>query len=205
MAYSRTDDAAGIGGGPLAGRRIDRHHHPLQLGSGRYPFLFDPVAPEQGGGIIVDQFRFKLLAAEPRALVAFLHLGEEAFGEMAAIIKGRGLGLEHPRIADQLLQERDRPRRGRHHDLRIIAQSQSELQHVPGGFGIAPFRQLVAPGGVELRPAKLVGLLGRKDLRHGTIGPGEEPLRRRESGAPLILMDGEQPRQAFDHHLAGII
>src|SRR5205823_11156276 len=44
----------------------------------------------------------------------------------------------------------------------------------------------------------------REELRHRSVGPGEEALRWLELGPPLIV-HREQARYALDHHLAGII
>ena len=46
------------------------------------------------------------------------------------------------------------------------------MQVVPG-LGRAPAGELVTPGGVVLRAAQQVGLLGRVELGDGAVGPGE--------------------------------
>ena len=124
---------------------------------------------------------------------------------MPAVLPGRSPGLEHPAVIDELLQERDRPRRCRHHHLRQITKSEPELQHVPGGLGISPFGDLVAPGGIELGAAQLVGLFRREDLGNRPVGPCQAALRGRKGGPPVLVMNGKQARDALDHHPACII
>ena len=101
----------------------------------------------------------------------------------------RGVGLRagarhrRARIGDQPLQQRDRPRRGGDELARPRAQPQAELQHVEGGFGIAPLGQFVAPGGVELRPAQAFGIVGREGFRHRAVRPFQPAARRATAAA----------------------
>ena len=55
----------------------------------------------------------------------------------------------------------------------------AELQHVPGvASAWRHLRELVAPGGVELRPAQALGVLGGEDLRDRAVRPDQPPARR---------------------------
>ena len=85
------------------------------------------------------------------------------------------------------------------------AEPQAELQVVEGLVGGAPLRQLVAPGGVELRPAQLFGVVGGERGRHRAVRPFQPAPRR----APLWPLAARRVTQdsgrAFDHHLAGVV
>ena len=77
---------------------------------------------------------------------------------------------------------------------RAVAEAQRELQHVPGVLRVPPFGELVAPGGVELRAAQAVGILGREHLRDGAVRPNRLHLPRRLELRPLARrVDREQP------------
>ena len=52
---------------------------------------------------------------------------------------------------------------------------QPELQHVEGRVGISPLGELVAPGGVELRPAQALGVLRRESVGHRAVRPLQPP------------------------------
>ncbi len=88
------------------------------------------------------------------------------------------------------------------HALRPPAETQCELQRVPGVIGPAPLAELVAPRGIELRSAQAVGIVGGKHLRHGSVRPHELVLRDFELGASVGRKDREQARYAFDHDAA---
>ena len=93
-------------------------------------------------------------------------------------------------------------RRGGDDGLWRGAEAQAELQHVPGVGGTAPLGELVAPRGIELRPAQAVRIVGGKHLRDGSVGPRDlvagdvvvRQLARR--------MHGEQAGDAFHHDAA---
>jgi hypothetical protein len=53
----------------------------------------------------------------------------------------------------------------------MAAEAKRELQHVPGVLGAAPLRKLVAPGGIELRSAQIVGIVGGVHLSDGSVRP----------------------------------
>ena len=62
--------------------------------------------------------------------------------------------------------------------------------------------ELVAPGGVELRPAQAVGIVGGEQLRDGAVGPGELVAGDLEVRALGGRVDRQQAGQALDHHAA---
>ncbi len=123
----------------------------------------------------------------------------------------RGVGLRRrarhraARVGDQALDQRDRPRRGGDELARPRAEPQAELQHVEGRFRVPPLGELVAPGGVELRPAQLFRVFGRERLRHRAVRPFQPPPRR-DPDRPLgARRHPQQPRRALDHHLAHVV
>ena len=58
------------------------------------------------------------------------------------------------------------------------AETQPELQHVECRIDVTPFRQLVAPCGIELRPAQLLGVFRRKRRRRPMALFGHSSRRR---------------------------
>ena len=85
------------------------------------------------------------------------------------------------------------------------AQAQAELQHVEGRVGVAPFGQLVAPGGVELRAPELLGILRREGVGDRAVLPFQPPARRGPLRALGARGDGEQAARPLDHHLAHVV
>jgi hypothetical protein len=109
------------------------------------------------------------------------------------------------RIVDQAFQQRDRPRRGGDQLARPWPQPQAELQHVESGLRVAPLRQLVAPGGVELRPAQAFRIVGGEGLRHRAVRPFEAAARRRPQRTHRTRRDAHQPGRSLDHHFAHVV
>ena len=98
---------------------------------------------------------------------------------MRGIGIGRGARHRRARIGDEALDQRDRLRRRGDKLARSRAEAQTELQVVEGLVGPAPLRQLVAPGGVELRPAQLLGIVGGERGGHRAVRPFQPPPRRK--------------------------
>ena len=117
----------------------------------------------------------------------------------------RGARQRGARIGEQPLYQRNRPRRGGDELARARAQPQGELQHVEGRLRLAPLGQLVAPGGIELRPAQAFGVLGRERLRDRPVRPLQEPARRGPDRPLGARRDPQQPRNSLDHHLAHVV
>ena len=96
----------------------------------------------------------------------------------AALSAVRARVVTVPASAMHRLQQRDRPRRGGDHRRAARAEPQRRTAACPRCVsGCAPLGELVAPGGVELRPAQAVGILGREHLRDRAVGPDQLPLR----------------------------
>ncbi len=85
----------------------------------------------------------------------------------------------------------------------MIAQAQSELQHVETLLIMTPFGELIEPGAFKLRPAQTLGIFGGETLRSGAIGPLQPPPRGLPQGT-LTAMDGEEARDALNHDIAHI-
>jgi hypothetical protein len=123
---------------------------------------------------------------------------------MCGVVGGARPAHRHGGIGEQPLEQRDRPWRRGDHLTRKSSEPQAELQHVPGVLGMAPLGELVGPGGVELRPAQRVRVLGGKGHRDGAARPFEPPTRRRP-GRPLIRrVQRQEPGRPLDHDLAHI-
>ncbi len=80
----------------------------------------------------------------------------------------------------------------------------AELQHVPGLLDMAPFRELVAPGGLELRPAQRIRILGREHMRDGAVSPFELRSVGDQAGRSPGSWMREQARRALDHDVARV-
>ena len=162
-----------------------------ELGPRQQPALVEIAALPQPGHAALDDLALELLPAQRRVAVAALHLGQEGRRQVVGVVGGARAAGGGGVVVHDALQERDRPRRGGDDDLRQRAQAQRELQRVPGDVGPAPLAQLVAPGGVELRPAQAVGIVGGEHLGDGAVGP-DQPVAarprawgaRRRGGSP---------------------
>ena len=127
-------------------------------------------------GAVLDDLAIDFLAAEARAGVARQHLLEKGRRQMRGVGPRGRARHRGARIGEQPLDQRDRPRRGGDELARTLPQPQAELQHVEGRVDIVPLGELVAPGGVELRAAQLLGILRGKRIsrrrRSATPGAG---------------------------------
>ncbi|CRL10839.1 hypothetical protein NIT7321_01687 [Phaeobacter italicus] len=115
------------------------------------------------------------------------------------------MGLHGGRARQQIPQHSHVARRGGDTDARVRAQSQRKLQHVPTVLPAFPFRQFIRPGGVKLRAAQGLRVVGRKGLGGGTIGPDQPPLRRFPLGAAIWWGTGENATVALHHDIAHLI
>ena len=125
---------------------------------------------QSASGAVLDHLAVELLAPEPRAGVAPDDRVEEGRREVLRRCPRSRARLTATRsIGEEPAQERDRPRRRGDDLARTRPEPQAELQHVPGLLGMAPFGELVAPGGLELRPAQRIRILGREHMRDGAV------------------------------------
>ena len=99
-------------------------------------------------------------------------------------------------------QDREIARRGGDDGLRLSAEAQAELQHVPGVVGPAPLGELVAPGGVELRAAQAVGRVGGEELGDGAVAPDDLVARDLIARTLARRVHAEQARDTFHHDAA---
>ena len=103
----------------------------------------------------------------------------------------RGIGVRgrardgRARIGEHPLDQRDRPRRGGDELPRPDAKTQPELQHVEGRIDMTPLGKLIAPRGIELRPAQLLGIFRRKRESDGAVRPFQPAARWRPLRALL--------------------
>ena len=185
-------------------RRIDRDRDAHERRRRRDARRLDRLAPPQSVGPVLDQLALELLAPEPRAAVGRRDLRQEPRREVAGIVGGRRRRRHDAGRVDEPPDQRDRPRRRRDGLARAVAQAQPELQHVPGLLRVAPLAELVRPGGLELRPAQAIRVLGREGVRDGARRPFE-PAQRRLPLRPLGCgRDREEPGRAVDHHVAHV-
>ena len=176
----------------------------MRMSSGRAgeAALLEVAALPQAGHALFDDLAFQLLLADERVAVAALHLGQERRRQEAGVVGGARAGGGGGVVFQHLLQQRDGARRGGDHALRPLAEPQRKLQRVPGVVGLAPLAELVAPGGIELRSAQAVGIVGGEHLGDGAVGPDELVLGDLELGALVGRIDREQARHALDHDAA---
>jgi len=104
-----------------------------------------------------------------------------------------------------LFKRRDIARGGCHQLLRIIAQTQRKLQHVPGLLRFFPLGQFIHPSAIKLRSAQAFRIGGRIDLRHSPIGPSQLPARGRPMRPAVWRGTSQNAALAKDHHLTGLI
>src|SRR4029078_3153970 len=70
--------------------------------------------------------------------------------------------------------------------------------------GAAPLAKLVAPGGVELRPAQAVGVVSGEHLCNCAVAPDELIARYLEAWALGGVVDRQKPRHTFEHYAADL-
>jgi hypothetical protein len=204
LGQAGDDDAARIGVRSARCRRIDGDDDAAERRVHPHAGALDQRPWPQRVGTIFEQLGVKLLPPEPRAAIAPDDRLEEARGEVGFIRRRRDAGHRGLRIGDERLDQPDRPRCRRHHLARARTQTQAELQRVPRVVGPAPFAELVAPRGGELRSPQRIGILGGEQLRDGAIVPSHLPLRWLVARALMWRMHRKQSRDAFDHHRAGV-
>ncbi len=164
----------------------------------------DHGARPQRVGALLDDLAVDLLSAQPRAGVAADHRVEKGGREKRGVGAGRGARHRGARVGGEPLDQRDRPRRGGDELARARPQPQAELQHVEGGVRVRPLGELVAPGGVELRPAQLLGVFRREGERHRAVRPFEALPRRRPLRPLAARPRRSRPGRPLDHHLAHV-
>ena len=69
---------------------------------------------------------------------------------------------------------------------------------------MAPLAELVRPGGLELRPAERIGVLGREGVGDGAGRPFEAAQRRLPARPLARRRHGEKPRGPADHDVAHV-
>jgi hypothetical protein len=151
----------------------------------------DGVRQPEGGGVVGQDLGFDLLPAEAGAGVLSQDLLEELRRQVVCVFERVADRRDDVRLALELAQERQRPRRGGDDALRI-SPAQAELQVVPGVVEIFPVGQLIHPYTVVLRTAQRSRLVGRVGGGQGAVGPGhpapspclsgDTPIRLRSSG-----------------------
>ena len=124
---------------------------------------------------------------------------------MGAIGISAGVGAAGGVARQDLFERRDIARGGCHQLLRIIAQTQSKLQHVPGLLRFFPLGQFIQPSAIKLRSAQAFRIGGRIDLRHSPIGPSQLPARGRPLRPPVRRRTGQNATLTKDHYLTGLI
>lgn len=155
-----SDNAASIRIPARCRRRVDRHDNARHLTVKSPGRRFDPVALPQGILAILDQFAVQLLPSQPRAGITRLDRGQKTRCQIGRIVGGRHARHMHRRVRHQPFDQRHRSRRCRPQLQRLLPQPQAKLQHVKRRLHLAPFGDLVTPGGVKLRPAQTIRVFG---------------------------------------------
>src|SRR6185437_945192 len=82
---------------------------------------------------------------------------------------------------------------------------QAELQHVERRIDMTPFCKLIAPSGIELRTAQLLGIFRGKRVGDGTVRPFQ-PAARGGPLRPLVTRRYTQyARRPLDHHFTYVV
>ncbi len=82
--------------------------------------------------LLLDQHAIQFLPADARAAIAAAHLLQKRCCQIGPVGLGRRMGQHCRRVLQHRLQHLDIARRRGHHLPRMPAQTQRELQHVPG-------------------------------------------------------------------------
>ncbi|ONF94979.1 hypothetical protein SPHI_28210 [Sphingomonas jeddahensis] len=180
-------------------RRIDPHHHTPQRRRRRHPASFDQPARPQGPDHRVDQLAVELLPPERRPAITLAHRVHEAFRQMH-VAPGLPNRLLHARQRHHPPHQRVGPGRRRHHHLRPRAQPHGQHQIVPCRIAAPPFRQLVAPRRMMLRPAQALRRIGRIDRRHRPAGPAHLAFGRRPHRPHVEPRRRDHPARPLHHH-----
>jgi hypothetical protein len=79
----------------------------------------------------------------------------------------------------------------------VFRLAKAKLQLVPGFLRVSPFSEFIAPGGVVLRPAQLVGLGAVIDRRHRAVRPSQAALGRLVDRAEIFWMNLQKTGPGF--------
>ena len=198
------DDHDPAGVTARAGRRIDRHHDLLQRRRPMAARARQILGPEQRP-LGLDHQPLQLLSLKPRPGVERAQMRQKSRRQMTGIRLRPGPVHHNACLPEQPSQRRDRPRRGGHHEARIIAQSQPQPQIAEHQLRPPPGAEFIGPAMVELRASQTVGVLGREGVGLAAVRPDQTPPPRFPARAFRPLRQGFQPRRPLDHHLAHIV
>ena len=194
------DDAAGVGVGGGGNGRVDGDDDARHVLGRRFGAqVDDPFALPKRVGAFGNHFAVEFLAAERGTGIDARDFGNEGGREIGGVVGSASAGEGGGGIGHDAFQCRVGAwRRG--DDLAGIgAETEPELQHVPGARRALPAAELVAPGGVELRTAQAFRILGGKELRDRAVRPDELAFRDFEVRAFVRCVDRHQAGDALDH------
>ena len=183
MGHANHDDPTFIRSSGPCDRRVHRNNHTVHLGQFFHPTRTQHMRRPKRALHVLQQLTIQLLAPQPGPLIAALDLGQETVCQIGPVGMGRGMGLNRAFPRQQIFQNINVARCRGHHTLRVVAQTQTKLQHIPSILRLFPLCQLINPSRIKLRPTKRLWLTGRKTLRLGTIRPHQLTLR----GLPFRL------------------
>ena len=166
--------------------------------------LVEPALAPQSAAAILDDLAVDFLTTERSATVAFNDAGEEGWREIGRVVGGLGASGDGGFVGDQFLEKRQRTRCRGDDRARMAAETECELEHVPRILGASPFGELIAPGGVELRPAQVVGIVGGEHLGDGSVRPLDLVARDVVVRTLARGVDREQAGNALDHDAADL-
>ena len=129
---------------------------------------------------------------------------DERRREMMGVVESRTAGDDRVLVLDELFDELGRTRRRGDHRLRLVAEAQAQ-QRLVERVGIAPGGEFIEPQLHVLFSPQPVRLLGREQLRHRAVGPGEA-----RGGARIVRplagrADRHQPGFAEHHDVAHVV
>lgn len=128
---------------------------------------------------VIDDLAIQLLPSEPRAGIARHHIRQECRRQVKRIRRRRCARHRRAGIGEQTLEQCAWTRRRCNQLLWLVTQPQSELQHIERGLRLTPFRHLVRPCTMKLRPTQALGILRGKHFGDRAIRPFQPPARWR--------------------------
>ncbi len=169
----RNDDAAGVRIGVGRDGWVERDDDAAELGRFGDARVIDPGAAPERAKRFLDEFALELLASEQATAKAAFNRLNKRRRKICCVVTRLGPRDNGCGIGKKRFEGFGIARRGGDDGLRLGAETERELEIVPGGLRAAPFAEFVAPGGVELGTAQAVGIVGGKELCDGAIAPFE--------------------------------
>ena len=202
---SRRHQAAGVGARTARGRRIDRDHDAHKRRMRRHAAALDQRARPQRVGALLDDLAVELLAAEFRAGIAVEHRVDEGRRQMLRIrpvparvtaVDGSAINRLRSVIGRGVVVMTCRGRSPRRSPNCNISKVASAWRHLASSSTHAAW---------NCGPRRLSGSSAENASRHRAVRPFQPPARGDPARPLRTPVHRENARNAFDHHLAGVV